>query len=178
MHRAICVLLPAFCILLGSCSQKYIGHSVIDPGFDTRRTYSVAIMPLLVRGPLVTPGSFERDRAYGFLLRRLMETGKLRPMDRPTVERAVGLQEYGQQGAVSPAKAREIGRELGAQLVCLAEVSIERDSVISATVDVLDVGTTTTVYSGTARSANPVSAIAAAEYALEQATEKLVRTMK
>jgi hypothetical protein len=165
-------------LLLGSCSEKYVAHSAMDPGFDTKRTYSVAIMPLFVRGPSMTPGAFERDRAYGFLLRRLMETGKLKPMDKPTVERAVGLQEFGQLGAVSPAKARGIGRELGAELVCLAELSIDQESVISATVDILDVNTTTTVYSGSARAANPVSVMAAVEYALERATEKFVRAMK
>jgi hypothetical protein len=107
-----------------------------------------------------------------------METGKLKPMDKPTVDRAVGLQEFGQLGAVSPAKAREIGRELGAELVCLAELNIDKESVISATVDILDVTTATTVYSGSARAANPVSVMAAVEYALERATEKFVRAMK
>jgi hypothetical protein len=165
-------------LLLGSCSEKYVAHSAIDPGFDARRTYTVAIMPLFVRGPAVTPGAFERDRAYGFLLRRLMETGKLRPMDKPAVDRAVGLQEFGQQGMVSPVKAREIGKELGAQLVCLAEVNIEQESVISATVDILDVSSTTTAYSGSAKATAALSTVAAAESALKQATEKLVQKMK
>jgi len=178
MRPAFCVLLSAACVLLASCSSKYVAHSALDPGFDTKRTYTVAIMPLLVRGPLETPGAFERDRAYGYLLRRLMETGKLRPMDKPTVERAVGVQEFGQQGTVSSAEAREIGKELGADLVCLAEVNIEQESVILATVDILDVRATTTAYSGSARATNPASTIAAAEYALEQATEVLVQKMK
>jgi len=165
-------------LLLSSCSEKYVAHSAIDPGFNAKKTYTVAIMPLLVRQPLVTLGAFDRDQAYGFLLRRLMETGKLRPMDKSTIDRAVGVQEFGQQGAVSPAKAREIGKELGADLVCLAEVNIDQESVVLATVDMLDVGTTTTVYSGSARATNPASAIAAAQYALEQATDKLVQAMK
>ncbi|MCX6841641.1 MAG: hypothetical protein NTX53_05100 [candidate division WOR-3 bacterium] len=176
MRRTALLLMTG--LLLSLCSQKYVAHSVIDPAFDTKRTYTVAIMPLLVRGPLETPGAFERDRVYGFLLRRLMETGKLKPMDKATIDRSVGLQEFGQQGTVSPAKAREIGKELGAELVCLAEVSIDQESVISATVDILDVGATATVYSGSARAANPASTIAAAEFALEQATEKLVQRMR
>jgi len=175
--RHATLLLPVWLVLC-SCSTKYAEHSAVGAGFDAKRTYTIAIMPLLVRGPMVTPGAFERDQAYGFLLRRLMETGKLKPMDKATIDRTVGLQEFGQQGAVSPAKACQIGRELGAELVCLAEVNIEQAPVISATVDILDVGTTTTVYSGAARSTNPASTNAAAEYALEQATDRLIQKMK
>jgi len=178
LRSAVCVLLLVVCGLLGSCSEKYVAHSAVNPGFDVSRTYKIAIMPLLVRNASLTPGSFERDSAYVFLQRRLMETGKLTPMDKSTIDRAVSVQEFGQQGAVSPAKAREIGKQLGADLVCLAEVNIEQGSVVSATMDLLDVSSVTMVYSGSARSTNPISTIAAAEYALEQATDKLVKAMK
>ncbi|MBM3330769.1 hypothetical protein FJY68_02820 [candidate division WOR-3 bacterium] len=178
MHRAICVLLPAFCILIGSCSQKYVGHSAMDSGFDVRRTYTVAVMPLLVRSSGVGLDAPEWDQVYGFLTRRLMETGKLRATDKTTIDRAVSLHGFGQQGTVSRAKARAIGKELAADLVCLAELNTDQASIVTATVDILDVNSSTTVYSGSARGTNPVSAIAAAQYALEQATEMLVQKMR
>jgi hypothetical protein len=165
-------------LLLNSCTEKYAAHSAVDQAFDFTQTYTVAIMPLLVRGASVTPGGLERDQAYGFLLRRLMETGKLRPIDKATVDRAVSLQGFGQLSVVSPAKAREIGGELGAGLVCLAEVTMDQESVVLATVDILDVSSTTTVYSGSAKATAALSTVAATESALKQATEKLVQKMK
>jgi len=171
--------LLAACALLGlACSQKYVGHSAMDSGFDTRRTYTIAIMPLLVRSSGVVLDAPEWDQAYGFLTRRLMETGKLRATDKTTIDRAVSLQAFGQQGTVSRAKARDIGKQVAADLVCLAEVNADQASIVTATVDILDVNSSSTVYSGSARATNPVSAIAAAQYALEQATEKLVERMR
>jgi len=178
--RRACGVGLGFALVLLACSAKYLANGTIDPGFNTNKTYKVAVMPFLVRG-LQTPGAFERDMAYGHLVRRLMETGKLMPMDKATVDAAVRVQEFGQQGTVDPALARSIGQELGADLVCLAELSyeqVEPKVVLTATVQLHGVNSTAVVYSGLGRMANPLSPNAAAELALDYATEKLVARMR
>ncbi len=170
----------ALVILILACSSKYLASGTIDPGFDTKRTYKVAVMPFLVRG-LQTPGAFQRDMAYGFLTRQLMATGKLMPLDKFSVDDAVRKHEFGQQGRVDPVMARTIGKELGADLVCLAELSFEQVEpkvVLVATVQILDVETQPVVYSGLGRMANPMSLDAAAEVALELATKKLAAVLR
>jgi len=175
MRLASCALLLA----VAACSPKYLAQGTLDPGFDTKQTYKVAVMPFLVRG-LQSPGAFERDMAYGHLCRRLMETGRLLPMDMPTVINAVLVRGFGQQSTIDPATAREIGKELGADLICLAELDYEmvEPKLLVTTVQLLNVNATTAVYSGLGRMANPLSVNAAAEFALDLATKKLVEKMR
>ena len=178
--RRVTLLFVCALLLAGACSRRYLNEGQVSSGFDTRRSYKVAIMPFMVRG-LRTPGMFERDMAYDVLSRRLMSTGKLLPMDGFTVRDAVKKHEFGQQGFVDPVKARSIGKELGADLVSLAELSFEQVEpapILVATVKLYSVDSPTILYSGLGRSTNPLSLNAAAEFALDLATSKLARSMR
>lgn len=170
----------ALILLLPACSSKYIHEGQVSPAFDTRGNHRVAIMPFLVRG-LRSPGSFERDMAYDFLSRRLLSTNRLQPLDGFTVRELVRREAFGQMDGVDPAKARDMGKKLGADLVCLAELSfeeVEPKVVLVATVKLFSVNDPTVLYSGLGRMANPLSLNAAAEVALELATQKLVEAMR
>ncbi|MFO7674842.1 MAG: hypothetical protein R6X12_00785 [bacterium] len=167
-------------VFSAGCSPKYVHEGQISPAFDTRQSYDVAIMPFLVRG-LRAPGGFERDIAYDYLARTMMGTGKLMPQDGFAVRDLVKKETFGQMDGIDPVKARALGKKLGADLVCLAELSfeqIEPKVVLIATVKLHSVDSPTILYSGLGRSANPLSLNAAAEGALGLATKKLIEAMR
>lgn len=170
----------ALCLLFG-CSAKYVdGDGVLAPGFDTNRPYKVAVMPLAVRG-LLSPGAFARDKAYDHLVRMLMQVPKFQLVDKYTVEQQVRLAEFGSEGSIDPGMGRKVAREVGADLVVIAECAFEEEApkvLLNTSVQVLDVNTALQVYSGSARTVNPASTLAAAEVGLERATEKLIQKMK
>jgi hypothetical protein len=169
----------ALLLLVLGCSAKYISSGEVSPGFDTDRSYKVAIMPLAVRG-LLTPSSFARDKAYDHLLRTLMQTRRFQFIDKYTVEQQVKLEEFGSEGGIDPFMSRQVGKKVGADLVVIAECAFEEETpvILNTSVEVLDVNTTMQMYSGSARTTNPASTLAAAEAGLELATEKLVQKMK
>jgi hypothetical protein len=179
MRSMITAAALSLLILLG-CSSKYISNGALSAGFDTNGTYKIAIMPLAVRG-LLTPSSFARDKAYDHLLRTLTQTQKFQPIDKYTVEQQVKLEEFGGEGGIDPVLSRKVGRKVGADLVVIAECVFEEEApkvILNTSVEVLDVGTTMQVYSGSARTTNPASTIAAAEAGLEFATDVLVKKMR
>jgi uncharacterized ParB-like nuclease family protein len=172
------LILAGFALaLIVACTKKYLVNASLDPAFNVKRTYRIAIMPFLVQGA-ITPPSVDRDKAYDYLQQRLMETGKLPPIDKFTVEKAARMYEFGQSGKVDPALARQIAKDLGADLVCVAEATTEENEIVSVSVQIYPVEGASVIYSATARMANPASRIAAVGLALELATKDLVNKMK
>jgi len=162
------------------CSKGYIKYGSLDPNFDTTRTYKVAILPFLVRDT-GEPDPVLRDRAYSRLQVRLQETGKFQIIDKFTVERIVKIYEFGSSGKVDPALARNIGKELGAELVVLSELSLNPIGGglrILANIQILDVNKNYVIYTGQGRTDNPISIEAGAEYAIDLATKVLINKMK
>jgi hypothetical protein len=176
-----CIAALSAVVLLAGCVPQYVvPPSTLDPAFDTGRQYKVAVMPFLVRG-LLTPDAFQRDMAYQYLVSRMMSTGKLMPISQPEVERAVRLHEFGQGGTVDPAMARQIGKELGADLVCLAELVFDQELpkvVLNASVRIVSPDTPTDIYYGVGKAVNVASTGIAAQTALDMAVETLLRKMK
>ena len=163
------------------CSKGYIKQGVLDPGFDKTRTYKIAILPFLVRGESGEPSVTLRDRAYTRLQVRLQETGKFMVIDKFTVEKATRVHEFGSQGKVDPALARKIGKEVGAELVALTELSLTPVGGglrILANVQILDVNKNYVIYTGQGRTDNPVSIEAGAEFAIDLATDVLVSRIR
>jgi len=163
------------------CSKGYIKQGVLDPNFDKTRTYKVAILPFLVRGEPGEPSPVLRDRAYTRLQVRLQQTGKFMVIDKFTVERVVRTYEFGTIGKVDPALAKKIGKELGADLVCLSELSlnpVDGGLRILANVQILDVNKDYVIYTGQGRTDNPISKEAGAEYAIDLAIDILIKRMK
>jgi hypothetical protein len=177
--RAKIKILTFLFLFLFFCSKAYIKQGVLDPNFDQTRTYKVAILPFLVRGE--EPSSTLRDRAYTRLQVRLQQTGKFMIIDRFTVERVVRTYEFGATGKVDPSLARKIARELGAELVVLSELSlnpVDGGLRILANVQILDVNKDYVIYTGQGRTDNPISKEAGAEYAIDLATDVLIKRMR
>ena len=164
-----------------ACSKGYIKQGALDPTFDKSRSYKLAILPFLVRGEPGMPSVTLRDRAYTRLQIRLQQTGRFSIIDKFTVERATRVHEFGTLGRVDPALARKIGKEVGAELVALSELSlnpVDGGLRILANVQILDVNKDYVIYTGQGRTENPVSTEAGAEWAIDLATDILVKSMK
>jgi len=85
------------------------------------------------------------------------------------------------RGGGDPFRSRKVGKKIGADLVVIAECVFEEEApevILNTSVEVLDVNTTMQVYSGSARTVNPASTLAAAEAGLDLATDALVKKMK
>lgn len=169
-------------LIILACSKAYFKQgSTLPPDFDKTRTYKVAILPFLVRGEIGQPNQVLRDRAYTRLQVILQNTGKFLVIDKFTVEQATRKHEFGTMGKVDPALARTIGKEVGAELVALTELSLNPVGgglKILANVQILDVNKEYVIYTGQARTDNPISVEAGAEKAIELATEVLVDQLK
>ena len=178
MHKKY-LLLTLLIILV--CSKGYIKQGSLDPNFDKTRVYKIAILPFLVRGEIGEPSPVLRDRAYMRLQVRLQETGKFMVIDKFTVEKGTRVHEFGTMGKVDPALARKIGKEVGAELVALTELSLtpaEGGLRILANVQILDVNKNYVIYTGQGRTDNPISTEAGAEWAIDLATDMLIKRLK
>jgi hypothetical protein len=163
-------------LLAAGCSVHSLRDGAFDPSFDAKRTHSVAVMPVALRGMPVA--DMDGDRLAGFLQGRLLATGWLQAVDASDAARA---RAFGSATTVDPATARAVGRDLGTELACLAEVTVEQlepTVILGATVQLLETGGQVTAYSGSGRSAKLVSAQAAAEFALESAMQALADRLK
>ncbi len=179
--KKIIIILIVVLLVLTSCSKTYMKSGVFDPTFNTNGYYKIAILPFLVRGETGNPSQLLRDRAYTKAQTTLMETGNFSLLDKFTIENTVDLFEFGSVGYVDPAKACEIGKELGVQLVLVNELSltpIGNGLNIIYTAQIFDVATGIVVYSGQGRTTNPVSVEAGAEFAIDLAMKELIKKMK
>lgn len=177
MHKRI---IPLVLLMMFVCSKGYIKQGVLDPNFDKARTYKVAILPFHVRGELGEPGSVLEDRAYTRFQVRLQETGKFLVIDKFTVERATKVHEFGAQGSIDLTLARKIAKELGAELVALTELSLNPAGGlrILVNIQIFDVNKDCVIYTGQGRADNPISTEAGVEFAIDLATDILVKTLK
>lgn len=175
------LIVLVFLLVISGCSKGYIKQGSLDPGFDKTRAYKIAILPFLVRGEVGEPSPVLRDRAYTRLQVRLQETGKFMVIDKFTVERATKVHEFGTMGKVDPALGRKIGKEVGAELVALTELSLTPAGGglrILANVQILDVNRNYVIYTGQGRTDNPISTEAGAEWAIDLATDVLIKQTK
>ena len=167
-------------VMMTGCARQVVQPSTMDPGFDTHRWYRVAVMPFFVHG-LTTPGAFERDTAYQYLINLLSGTGKFMPFGQAEVEQAVRAHESGQQSGVDSVMARQIGKELGADLVCITELTFDRVApkvTLNASVRIVRPDKPTDMYHGFGKATDVPMAGAAAEQALDMATYLLVSRVK
>jgi hypothetical protein len=175
-------LIAAGLLLLAGCSREYLKSGTLSPDFKADRTYSIAVMPIAVRGQAPAPDLSLRNAAWSRLQSRLMATGRFKVIDRFKIEQALNVNEFGSTGKVEPALARKIAREVGGEMAALLELEFEQvGGKLQATVaeiQMLDVSSDYVVYAGKGRTANPVSAEAGAELAVEFATQVLVDKLK
>jgi hypothetical protein len=179
MRKVIPILLVMAAV---ACSPKYFIRGNLAPDFNKAGTYKTAILPFLVRGEAGEPSSTLRDRAYSYLNGRLMETGKFMMMDKFTIDQAVRVHQFGQMTAVDPVLARQIGQEVGADLVVATELSMTpaegKGLRILCNVQILDVNGQHVMYDGQGRADNPIVPEAGAEFAVDLATRVLVSKLK
>ena len=109
---------------------------------------------MLVRGS-TSIDELQRDSLYSYLVNCLMLTGRFEEVDRTLVEQAVSQSEVA--GALSPEKARRAGKDLGADVVCLAEVNVKQTAppIVLAKVDILPVVGNSPSYTGSGTGRRP-----------------------
>lgn len=157
--------------LMTGCSHKNVNTGGTGYGFEGKRIYTVAVFPLPVRGP-VSADESQRDSLYTHLEDCLILTGRFEIVDRVLVEF-----EADSPGSLSPDQARQAGKELGADVVCLAEVNAKQAAppVVLAKVDILPVTGNSPSYKGSGQAGDPASWLTAAKLALDSATGNIVK---
>ncbi len=83
----------------------------LSPNYDFSRTYTVAV---------VSAEGAASEAVYNALAMELLKVGNLRVLERGKVADVLKEQELGTTGLVDPSKAPEIGKMVGADLVCIA----------------------------------------------------------
>ena len=175
-------LLPAlgvFAALFVACSPKYIKDCSAVPGFDFKRSYKIAVLTPYVSGGSEAFAQRMQDHAIG----RVSEARKLLPVNKfqiREIENAMGM---GMSYQPSPSTAIEIARQLGADLAMITEIGLQpvagdKIAPLYCSVSIVDVATGSQVYSGSGRTANPVSKEAAGEWLIDLATDCLIKGFK
>lgn len=176
MKKFIIILLLFF-----ACSKSFLKEGTVSPVFDLNRSYWVAPMPFLVRGPETTPDAFTRDRAYDYLTMQLQKTKRFYMKDKYTIQEELKKHSYLRVSGVEPSVAYKIGEKLGAEVVVLTDLSLEPEAgglPVLAYIQILDVKTKAVMYSGRGGAINPASYEAAAEVAIDYALEALIKKIR
>jgi len=165
----------ALALMLG-CPKKQINTGGTGYGFETKRIYTVAVFPLYISGSIALD-EVQRDSAYSYLSSCLITTGRFDLLDQDSAGHAVHPQGAGPGEALSPEKARQLGKDLGADVVCLTEVTVKQAAppIVQAKVDIFPVSGTSPSYTGSGQAKDPASLLAAAKLALDSATAKIVK---
>ncbi len=106
MKRVLGFLLGLGC-LFSTKAQDW----ALSPNYDFSHTYTVAVVSAEGAVP---------EAVYNALAMELLKVGNLRVLERGKVAEVLKEQELGTSGVVDPSKAPEIGKLVGADLVCLA----------------------------------------------------------
>lgn len=163
-------------ILATSCSRDILKQGVLTPDFDRTRTYRIAILPFLIHGDITDPHTKIREQGYNHLQFILQKTGKFYLIDKFTIEKATRIQEFGSLGKIDPTLARTIGKEVGADLVFLTELSYTpttKGLSLIANVQMLDINENYIIYNGQGEILGTN-----ANKAIDLATEVLINELK
>lgn len=172
------ILIP---LILLACSRGYLKEGTVSPAFDLTRSYWVAPIPFLVRGPGITPDQFTRDRAYDYLTMQLQKTNLFYMKDKYTIQTEINKMGLSRVPGIGPDKACEVAKKVGAELAIITEVTLEPEGgglPVLAFIQIFDSRTNTVLYSGRGRAINPASYEAAAEVAIDYALEPLIKKIK
>ena len=163
-------------------SQKFWVQSNISANFDLKKSYKVAILP-------VTSTSEElaklADISYNKITNELMTCSRFQVVNKSTVQQAVNKFSFGISG-MDASNYPELAKLLNADILMLCELTSEKQirkkkevGTVTAFIQIFDMkNEAIVVYSGKARSINPISAQAEAEFAIQKALEKLVKVCK
>lgn len=168
-------------LILLACSRGYLKEGTVSPALDLTRSYWVAPLPFLVRGPGITPDQFTRDRAYDYLTMQLQKTGIFYMKDKYTIQTEIDKMGLSRVPGIGPDKACEVAMKVGAELAIVTEVTLEPEGgglLVLAFIQIFDIKTRAVMYSGRGRAINPASYEAAAEVAIDYALEALIKKMK
>ena len=168
-------------LILLACSRGYLKEGAVSPAFDLTRSYWVAPLPFLVRGPGITPDQFTRDRAYDYLTMQLQKTKIFYMKDKHTTQNEIDKMGLSRVPGIGPDKACEVAKKVGAELAIVTEITLEPEGgglPVLAFIQIFDTKTNTVLYSGRGRGINPASYESAAEVAIDHALEALVKKIK
>jgi hypothetical protein len=168
--RKLLLTAIALGLMLG-CPKKQINTGGTGYGFETKRIYTIAVFPLFIRGSTALD-EFQRDSLYSYLASNLLVTGRFEMVDQVLSDNAAD-----QPGALSKEKARSLGKDLGADVVCLTEINVKQvaSPIVQAKVDIFPVSGSSPSYTGSGQAKDPASLLSAAKLALDSATAKIVR---
>jgi len=167
-------------ILFIACSRGYLKDGSVSPAFELTRSYWVAPLPFLVRGPGITPDKFTRDRAYDYLTMQLQKTNLFYMKDKYTIQTEIDKMGLSRVPGIGSEKACEVAKKVGAELVIVTDLTLEPEGgglPVLAFIQILDVKTKTVFYSGRGRAINPASYEAAAEVAIDNALNALLKKL-
>ena len=168
-------------LILLACSRGYLKDGSVSSAFELTRSYWVAPLPFLVRGPGVTPDQFTRDRAYDYLTMQLQKTNIFYMKDKYTIQSEIDKMGLSRTSGIGPNQACAVGKKVGAELVVLTDLTLEPEGgglPVLVFIQILDVKTKTVLYSGRGRAVNPASYESAAEVAIDYALEALIKKIK
>jgi len=181
MKKISIISLLILCFQFGY-SQKFWAQSNISANFDLKKNYKIAILP-------ISAGSEElaklADISNNKITNELMVCSRFQVINKSNVQQAVNKFSFGISG-MDAANYPELAKLLNADLLMLCELTSEKQiikkkevSTVTAFIQIFDMkNEAIVVYSGKARSINPISAQAEAEFAIQKALDKLVKGCK
>jgi hypothetical protein len=174
MKKSIYIFGLAISILFFACSPKYFANGVISAGYDKAKTYKTIILPPVTDNLDETGNNALSETTYKDIN---LELGKNSSFSMTGDYRSVRIKanayKYGSLNTMDASLAQKVAKEMKADAFVISKISREQtDYPIRVNIEIYD-SNATMMYSGQGRAANPSSAEAEIELAVQFALQQL-----
>jgi hypothetical protein len=162
-------------LLFGACSKNYFQQTQVSPAFSKSTRYKTILVKSTLLSSQALPGEEVINRC-NFHLRAEISKLNFEVMGTEKFEEVCRARSFGGTGTISESIALDAAKSLGVQALVFSEISTESIKgglPLMATIRILNAADGSQLYSGKARSDNPISLEAGLEFAIEKALEGL-----
>jgi hypothetical protein len=178
--KNIYILLATLLVNSNAFAQKYWEQANVSSSYSVAENYKVAILPVKMQDMELQKEAQLKSTAAKKTEAELMGVKNLSLVPIDAVKTACQTYAFG-GGDISFANYADIAKNVGADVICTIELSKEKMTIkgkeigtVMAYIQLLDVSNNMMVlYTGKARSMNPISLEAEAELAIENALRRL-----
>ena len=179
MKKGLILSIIAGVLLLGACSPKYLSKGVLSGSFNKGKTYKAVIMPPVTIDMKQKGNNSISEMGYKNIVSELSSvsafvvTGNFRGM-----RKQANTYKYGAMGNADFTVAIKVAKAMGANAVVISKISKEKANLpVRVNIEIYDINETM-LYNGQGRAANPASAEAETELAVEFALKQLKKKAK
>jgi len=174
MKKLIFSVVTLFAVLLTACSPKYFSKGVVTSSYKGTSSYKTVVLPPITDNLDETGNNTLSETTYKDIVTELSAKSSFSIIsDYRNVRIKANTYKYGGLNSMDASLAQKVAKELKADAFVISKISREQtDYPIRVNIEIYDINAAL-LYSGQGRAANPSSAEAEIELAVEFAFKEL-----